>query len=125
MDDTTLGSFVAIEVPAPRDDLTLGQDEQDRMADGIVVFGARWCAPFQLLAKARGRLQRSAEKAGVVYREIDVDADPAEARRHGIVSLPSFLVLSDGRERQRLVGAVGDDELSGLLRGFVDARGED
>jgi hypothetical protein len=45
------------------------------------------------------------DELGVAHREIDIDADPAAARRFSVLSLPTTLIFdADGRQRYRAAG---------------------
>ena len=64
---------------------------------------APWCAPCRMIAPVVEELAR--ELAGRVrVAKLDVDQNPATAARFGLRSIPTLLVLRDGREVDRLVG---------------------
>ena len=77
----------------------------------LQAFGAPWCAPWELL----GGVLDTLEADGVPVERIDVDADPQAAERHRILILPTILVLRDGTERRRILGAVSLAELRAHL----------
>ena len=69
----------------------------------LLDFRAKWCGPcrqmepvISALARGTGRVQLSV---------IDVDDDPALAQRYDVRSMPTFVLLRDGREVGRIVGA--------------------
>jgi thioredoxin 1 len=81
----------------------------------LVAFGAPWCVPWTLLQPV---LDELAEQVPVV--RVDVHEDTATAEMYRVVSLPTFVVVRDGRERRRFTGAVGAADLRrglGLKRG--------
>src|SRR5690606_36498210 len=71
------------------------------------AFGAKWCPPWALMNEMFDEL----EADGVPIVRVDVDADPTSAERFRIISLPTILVLREGAERRRLVGAISAAEL--------------
>ena len=64
---------------------------------------AAWCAPCRMIAPIVDEL--AGELAGKVrVGKLDVDANPRTASRFGVRSIPTLLVLKDGREVDRIVG---------------------
>jgi thioredoxin 2 len=71
---------------------------------------ASWCAPCRMIAPVIEEL--AGELAGRVrVGKLDVDANPLVASRFGIRSIPTLLVLSGGREVDRIVGVVPKEEI--------------
>ena len=83
-------------------------------AEGVVLydFYADWCGPCRAMAPVVTRLERE----GVTVRRINVDRHPDVARRFGVQQLPTFVVVVDGREWGRLIGAVPEQQLRALIR---------
>lgn len=68
----------------------------------VVHFSAPWCGPC---AGVRRVVDNVCDELGVAHREIDIDADPAAARRFSVLSLPTTLIFdADGRQRYRAAG---------------------
>ena len=71
----------------------------------VVDFWAAWCAPCRMIAPALQELAgRHAGNLKVV--KVDVDANPGLAGRFGAQSIPLLVVLREGREVERIVGAL-------------------
>ncbi|MGI6167439.1 MAG: thioredoxin family protein [Eubacteriales bacterium] len=58
--------------------------------------------------------QFAGEQNGITVCTVNTDKSPGLCRRHNIMSVPTFLVLRDGRALNRKVGAVSLDELREL-----------
>jgi thioredoxin 1 len=43
--------------------------------------------------------------------KLNVDDNPAVTERYGIRAIPTLIVFKDGEEKERLVGAVSQDEI--------------
>ena len=71
----------------------------------VVDFWAAWCGPCRMISPVLEDLaQRHAGHLKVV--KVDVDANPALATQFGAQSIPLLVVIRDGREVHRVVGAL-------------------
>jgi thioredoxin 2 len=71
----------------------------------VVDFWAAWCSPCRMIAPVLADLAaRHAGRLKVV--KVDVDANPALAAQFGAQSIPLLVVVRDGREVDRIVGAL-------------------
>ncbi|MFO7905891.1 MAG: trypsin-like peptidase domain-containing protein [Planctomycetota bacterium] len=73
----------------------------------LLDFGADWCEPCRTMEPTLERL----EEAGYPVRRVNVDQNPDLARRFNIGSIPCFVLVKNGRELQRIVGATSYDRL--------------
>jgi len=65
---------------------------------------APWCGPCRMVGPVVEELAK--EMAGRVrVAKLNVDENPATAARFHVQSIPTLLVLKDGREIERIVGA--------------------
>jgi thioredoxin 2 len=71
----------------------------------VVDFWAAWCGPCRMISPVLEDLAgRHAGRLKVV--KVDVDANPTLAARFGAQSIPLLVVIRDGREVDRIVGAL-------------------
>ena len=71
----------------------------------IVDFWAEWCGPCRMISPVLADLARSrASQLKVV--KVDVDTNPGLARRFGAMSIPLLVVMRNGEEVDRVVGAL-------------------
>ncbi|MBX3437029.1 MAG: trypsin-like peptidase domain-containing protein [Planctomycetaceae bacterium] len=77
----------------------------------VLDFSSTSCPPCQRMAPIVSRLER----AGYPIRNVDVNANRALADRFGITNIPTFVLVVDGREVRRVVGAVAESELLDML----------
>jgi thioredoxin 2 len=71
----------------------------------VVDFWAAWCGPCRMISPVLEDLAaRHAGHLKVVI--VDVDANPMLATRFGAQSIPLLVVIRDGKEVDRIVGAL-------------------
>jgi thioredoxin 2 len=71
----------------------------------VVDFWAAWCGPCRMIAPVLQDLaEHHAGRVKVV--KVDVEANPSLAARFGAQSIPLLVVLHEGREVDRIVGAL-------------------
>ena len=67
----------------------------------VLKFSAEWCYPCKMLRQA-------IQDAGLLekVKEIDVESEPALAKKYGVRGLPTTIFLDDkGNEHTRIVGS--------------------
>jgi len=70
----------------------------------VVEFWAQWCPPCKMMAPMLDALAGDFDTRLRVGK-VDVDAHPELAARYDVVSVPTFLVFTDGELRRTMVGA--------------------
>ena len=69
----------------------------------VLDMWAAWCGPCRMIAPTIEALAREYTGRAVVGK-LDVDANPQTASRFGVQSIPTILILKEGREVDRLIG---------------------
>jgi thiol-disulfide isomerase/thioredoxin len=78
----------------------------------VLNFTSPHCPPCQQAAPVVARLYRQ----GYEFRKVDVTQHPEIARKFGVTNLPTFLLLVDGREADRIVGYKGEEHLTAFAQ---------
>jgi thioredoxin len=84
--------------------------------NGVVLidFTAAWCGPCRVMKPVLSAL--ASEYAGrVAFTAVDVDADPITAQQFDVRSMPTYVILRDGREVGRIVGSRPRAFVAGVL----------
>jgi thioredoxin len=96
--------------PIPVTDQTFAEQVERSQIPVLLDLWADWCGPCHMLAPTVDQL--SSELAGKVkVAKLNIDENPNVANRFGVRSIPTLLVLKDGREVDRLVGVQPKQEI--------------
>ena len=76
----------------------------------VVMFSASWCAPckqakpvFEQTAKLIAESKN--ENSDVYFQIVDIDENRAMAQDYNVTGVPTFMLIENGEEVKRLVGA--------------------
>ena len=74
----------------------------------VVDFWAPWCGPCLVVSPMIEELAK--EYTGkVAFGKVNVDENPTTASKFGILSIPTIVFLKNGKEVDRIIGAVPKD----------------
>lgn len=84
----------------------------------LIDFWAEWCGPCRMVGPIIDEIaQEQGEHLKVL--KLNVDENPDTARQYRVMSIPTMLVVSDGVEKKRLVGAKNKGALLSDLAEFL------
>jgi len=86
----------------------------------LVDFWAAWCGPCQTLAPTVAAIaEKHANSARFV--KLNVDDSTAVIQRYGIRAIPTLILFEDGKETERLIGVVSEEEISRRIDKHLNA----
>ncbi len=102
-----------------RSPLTVGDDDFNQVVQRypliVIDCWAAWCGPCRMVAPVIDELAK-AYAGTVVFGKLNVDENPETAVRFNVMSIPTLLIMKDGTEVDRIVGAVPKPSIEAKLR---------
>ena len=81
----------------------------------LIDFWAPWCGPCRMQGPILEEVARAIGAKAVVAK-VNVDEEPLLANQFGVQSIPTLVILKDGRIHQRMVGVQPAHVLTGALQ---------
>jgi thioredoxin 1 len=81
----------------------------------LVDFWATWCGPCRMAEPVLEELSE-AYKDKVLIAKLDVDANPVNAQKYGVMSIPTTVLFKDGKEIGRSTGFSGKANFEELMK---------
>ena len=92
-------------------------DSETKKEKAIVDFWAEWCGPCKMSKPIFEAL--SGELKEIHFFSVNVDDHPEVPGKFGIMGIPTFIVLKDSKETDRIVGFLEKEEFKDrLLKAF-------
>lgn len=80
----------------------------------LIDFYADWCGPCQVLSPIVEAVAKSNTNIKVV--RINIDNAESLAIEYGVMSIPTLVVIKDGKEIKRSVGLISQSEVEELVK---------
>lgn len=75
----------------------------------LIDFWAEWCAPCKMVLPYIAEIAEEVDAVKVC--KINVDEEMALARKFRVMSIPTLLLIKDGKEVKRSVGALSKEAI--------------
>jgi len=84
----------------------------------LIDFFAEWCMPCLTMAPI---IDEMAEKfrGKIKFGKVDVGENQEIAQKFGVMSIPNFVLLKDGKVIEQFMGAIPAEELEDKLKGHL------
>lgn len=79
----------------------------------LLDFWASWCGPCRMVSPIVDEI--ASERADIVVGKVNVDEQPTLAAKFGVMSIPTLVVLKDGKIVNQAVGARPKAQIISML----------
>jgi thioredoxin 1 len=86
----------------------------------LVDFWATWCGPCKLAEPVLEELSEEYKDKALIAK-LDVDQNPSQSQKYGVMSIPTTILFKDGKELGRQVGFSGKQTFEELLKKGVNS----
>jgi len=80
----------------------------------LIDFWAAWCGPCRMIAPIVEELSSEYDGRAKICK-LDVDTEQKTAAEFGVRSIPTLLIIKDGKVADQLIGAVPKEQITEKL----------
>ena len=80
----------------------------------LIDFWASWCGPCKMLSPVVDEIAE--ETTDVKVGKVNVDEQPELARQFGIMSIPTLVLIKDGKVAEQSVGVKPKDTILKMIK---------
>ena len=80
----------------------------------LVDFFATWCGPCRMVSPIVDEIAEEHPEFKIV--KVDVDAEPELAQKFGVMSIPTLVVIKDGKVAEQSTGAKPKAQILAMLQ---------
>ena len=80
----------------------------------LVDFWATWCGPCRMIAPVIEQIGAEYEGRAIVGK-VDEDEEPSLAQKFSVMSIPTLIVMKNGKVVETAVGARGKDAVAAMI----------
>jgi thioredoxin 1 len=83
----------------------------------LLDFYADWCGPCKIMAPVLEEIEKNYQ-GKIEFQKVDVEANEQLAGQYDIRSIPTFVLIKEGKEMDRRMGAMPKE----MLKDWLDSQ---
>ena len=76
----------------------------------LIDFWASWCGPCKMMGPVVEQIAEDTKDTAKVCK-LNIDEELNLATKYNVMSIPTFILLKNGKEVERMIGAMPKEEL--------------
>ncbi len=80
----------------------------------LIDFWAEWCMPCKMMAPVVDEIAKEKE-ADLKVAKVNIDENEDLAMEYNVMSIPTFIIIKQGKEVARTIGVQAKEEILKLL----------
>lgn len=84
----------------------------------LVEYFAKWCGPCKMAGPVIDELAEE-YKEKVMVAKVNIDGEQELAEKFGVMSVPTVVLLKDGKEVDRVIGFVGKEGYEEMIKKVI------
>lgn len=93
---------------------SFGKEVMESEKPVLIDFYADWCGPCKMVSPVVDKIAE--EHSEIKVCKVNVDSEPELAQKFGIASIPTLVVVKNGRITNQKVGAVSGQTILDMLK---------
>jgi len=85
-------------------------EEMTSKGTWVIDFWAEWCGPCKIMGPEFDKVAEELD-GKVKFGKVDVDQEFELAQRFEVMSIPAMVIMRNGQEKDRTVGAIGKKDI--------------
>lgn len=81
----------------------------------LIDFWASWCGPCKMMGPVVEQIAEDAKDVVKVCK-LNIDEELNLATKYNVMSIPTFILFKDGKEVERMIGAMPKEELMKIFK---------
>jgi thioredoxin 1 len=81
----------------------------------LIDFWASWCAPCRMQGQILEKYQDKIDDSKAKICKVNVDEQPELAQQYGVMSIPTLVVVQNGKVKTQVTGVTQDAGLNRML----------